>query len=289
MLKLQYYLYKFKNLPAQGSDHWLEGRMYSFGGSEMATVINQNDHETWDTLKSLKTKRQSISNDATEWGRLFEKVAKHFIQKDWGTTIYEFGSIPHPYYPVCYSPDGLMVIQNHLVLLEIKTPIKRGIKKIPHPYYIQVQTGLSIISATYSLFAQFRFRRCKLTTSSISTVYDRKYHLEYKKRQKDMKPKSFGYFLWDVDCGLSEYIDLAEYESMGEIIKTLNAKTVPKCIIQQELLEPYKGAILMWKLFEEEYNQIDPKKNFLEPYEDLLWKRFEELRHDTTSITLEPQ
>lgn len=273
MYKLQYYQHKFKNLAPQGSEEWLEARSFSFGGSEMGTVMGKNKYDNWDKLLHRKSSQINSRSDATEWGHLFEPVAKLFIKQAQGI-IYEFGSIPHSYYPVCYSPDGLMVIQDELVMIEIKNPIFRGVHNIPASYIEQVQTGMSIINVKNCEFWQFRFRRCKLGTGPWNFDYDRPYHKEYRKRCKDMGNISFGYLHWDIDC---ELVDLGKVPDILDEIKDIPSIVAPKIIIE----EPFtgtKGKVLMWKLFEKTKVIIEPERNYLSNKEDLLWAKYKELR-----------
>lgn len=274
MYKLSYYQNKFKNLAQQGSEEWLEARSYSFGGSEMSTVMGNNKFEKWESLLTRKSYQINSKSDATEWGHLFEPISKMFIEKQFGT-IYEFGSIPHSYFPVCYSPDGLMIIDDELILIEIKNPIYRGVHNIPIGYLDQVQTGMSIINVKNCHFWQFRFRRCKLGTGPWSFVYDRAYHKEYRKRCKDMGNISFGYLHWDIDCDL---VDLGNVPDILEEIKNIPLCITPKIIIEQPF-EGTRGKVLMWKLFEKTKEVIDPVKNYLADKEDLLWDKYKELRN----------
>src|SRR5690242_20149066 len=131
MHKLQYYKNKFQDSSPQGSIHWLQGRKFCFGGSELGTVLNHDKNQTFDALIKKKFFEQNILKDETEWGKLFEPVAKLFIEKQKNIQIHEFGSIPHSYYPIAYSPDGLFVENNDLTLLEIKCPFTRQLKNIP--------------------------------------------------------------------------------------------------------------------------------------------------------------
>lgn len=274
MHKLEYYQHKFKNLALQGTDEWLEGRSYSFGGSEIGSVLGHNKYESWSTLLERKYKKSSFRNDSTEWGHLFEPIAKYFISKSQGT-IYEFGSIPHSYYPVCYSPDGLMVLDDQLVLLEIKNPICRGIHSDIPPHYIdQVQTGMNIISVAYCEFWQFRFRRCKLGTGPWNMTYDRAYHKEYRKRCKDMGPITYGYIWWDIDC---ELVDLGAVPSILDEIRDIPL-TVAPIIFKEEAFDKTNGKVLMWKLFEKNKTIIVPERNYLETKADLIWSKYKDLR-----------
>lgn len=273
MFKLEYYQKKFNLFKiSQGSDDWLDGRQYCIGGSEMSTVLGKNKYDTWEKLMQTKAGKHFDATDATEWGHLFEQVAKHYIRKEYGT-IYEFGSIPHCLYPVCYSPDGIIVENDHLVLLEIKSPIYRGVHKIPEPYLYQVYTGMNIIHVKYTLFVQCRFRRCKYGTNPHSTIYDRKYHIEYRKRCKDAFPLSWGYLYWDCPGPLQ---DLAELKDMCPAI--LQSKVNPSIHIEDKTFNPTHGKVLMWKLFEINYSTIKPKKFFLDHMSDFLWTKYKQLR-----------
>lgn len=278
MFMLEYYQRKFSYLHLQGSDDWLDGRQYCFGGSEMSTLLGKNKYDTWDKLLETKSNKSFHNTDATDWGHLFEHVAKIFISQQYGK-IYEFGSIPHCQYPVCYSPDGILVEEDHLVLLEIKSPIFRGIHKIPESYLYQVYTGMCILAVKYTLFVQCRFRRCKYGTDPTNCKYDREYHIEYRKRCKDAKPISWGYLWWDTEGPLK---DLAHYKNMSDEIqkiKNISPNVKPQVIIQDKDFKPDHGTILMWKLFEINYASIKPKKLFLEDKSAFLWSKYKELRN----------
>jgi len=274
MYKLVYYQNKFKNLAIQGSEEWMEARSYSFGGSEMSTIMGKNKYEKWNDLILRKQNTTNFRSDTTEWGHLFEPVAKLFISKQYGT-IYEFGSIPHSYYPVCYSPDGLMVIEDALIMIEIKNPIYRGVHNIPEAYIEQIQTGMSIINVKHCVFWQFRFRRCKLGTGPWNMSYDRVYHKEYRKRCKDMGNISFGYLHWDVDCDL---VDLGNVPNILDELKDIPLSVQPSIIIEKPF-EGTRGKVLMWKLFEKTKEEILPVKNYLADKEDFLWEKYKELRN----------
>lgn len=271
MYKLDYYINKFGNLHIQGSTQWLKGRSSCFGGSEMATLLGESKHENWETLKKKKINQYVDTCDTTEWGHWFEPVSKFYIEKDYGP-IYEFGSIPHTYYPVCYSPDGIIVENNDLTLLEIKNPVMRSINKIPPHYLPQVKTGMCVINVKYTLFAQFRFRRCPLDTPPENYIYDRNYHKEYRNRQKDQKPFSWGYLYWP---GENKLVDLGKCKNMCDKLGTRCSK--PPQIYIETHYKPEKGFILMWKLFEYVYAGIPPDYNYLSDKEEQLWKKYNEL------------
>lgn len=271
MHKLIYYQKKFEQCYKQGTDQWLEARRFSFGGSEISILLNQNRYDNWENLLDRKKNKSFLKTDCTTWGNLFEPVSKHYITKKHGV-IFEFGAIPHPMYPISYSPDGILINESgdNLILLEIKCPIYRGVHKIPPHYLCQIQCGLNIFNAEYGLFSQFRFRRCKLNDKPWNCVYDRKYHKEYRKRCKDKHPISYGYLYWEFDCDL---VDLGTKDCITEELIKI-PKDIRMQIIIEKLLEPKKGVVLMWKLFDIEYNKITPNRNYLQDHENLLWNKY---------------
>jgi putative phage-type endonuclease len=272
MHKLNYLKAKFANLSRQGSDDWLEGRKYAFGGSEMATVLGNNPYENLTQLINKKVTRENNLDDARLWGHLFEPVSKLFITKERGTKIHEFGSIPHPYFPVCYSPDGILIEGDDLVLLEIKNPIWRGVDTIPIYYLDQVQCGMNIINCTHTLFAQFQFRRCHMYTDSKSYSYDRYYHRESRNRMPNKPVIAYGYLYWNKDC---EFVDLGGVDKISEYIDLTH--WTPDKVIINEPFNPKRGVCLKWKLFDISYKIVEPDFNFLKEREDLLWSKFKEL------------
>jgi len=275
MHKLYYYLHKFGNQSNQGSSDWLKERQYSFGASEMGTVLDVNPKEKFESLVIKKVNPVYEVKDFSIWGRLFEQISKHYIQKEFGN-IYEFGSVSHPAYPVSCSPDGILLNadKTDLILLEIKNPIMRGLKNLPIEYYHQVQTGLSIFSAEKCMFAQFRFRRCKRNEKPFDCKYDRSYHKEYRKRAPDCTPISYGFLVWRTEH--YPVIDLSTYEQMSDVLKDVPSEIIPEIHIEKAVyLE--KGIILMWKLFEKDIQYIKPDPSYLQKYENELWNQYKSL------------
>jgi len=279
MHKLDYYLNKFKHVPSQGSDDWLLGRQHCFGGSEMGATLNRSKFETFESMVKKKKTKKSDRNDNTEWGHLFEPVAKKFISQKLERKIYEFGSIPHPYYPVCYSPDGLLLNEDNsdLVLLEIKNPICRKpvqeAVKIKEEYLLQIQTGMDIMSVQYCLFVEFKFRRCSFRTKPETNSFDHHYHHDYYKNIKpyERTPKSWGYLYWPTD---EKLVDLGSMDTMIETLMELEAKRIRPLIMIETPFKEKKGVVLMWKLFDATYHKISPAKDFLRSHEQMLWKQY---------------
>lgn len=296
MHKINYYKNKFSRYhTGQGSIEWLDGRKYSFGGSEIATVLDKNTYDTFESLIERKKTKENVIKDETEWGHLFEPIAKTIITQKYGK-IFEFTAIPLSTVPICYSPDGLLLTedQNDIQLLEIKCPIRRGIKdkegkaRILESYKLQVLCGMEVFNCKSCLFAQYRFRRCTLNTFPTSSNYDRTYHLEFRKRCPDMKPITFGYLHWENQEPL---LDLA---TVPEITKYIKKGMKYNTYIGEKKTFKF-GYVLMWKLFEEVYEHISREDDFLNKYETILWDKYKllddlisnELKENIVNVTPE--
>jgi hypothetical protein len=292
MHKLYYLQKKFSQLPLQGSTNWLEGRKYAFGGSEMDAVLHDEKQKKLKKDKPKTTLKDILQNkisqdfivcDATEWGHMFEPVAKILVEKDLQTTIYEFGSVPHCFYPICYSPDGLIVKDNDLHLLEIKCPIWRGVNSIPTGYVTQVQTGMNVFPVNGCYFYQFRFRRCALWTKNITEDYDRMWHKESYKRAPKQTPSICGYLIWEKDCDL---IDLGMVECIHETLKKYGCDSKYTKLQIGGFFNHKKGLVLKWKLFNHSLEYIKPIDNFLKNQEKDIWEKYKLIHQQNTTLQI---
>ena len=78
------------------------------------------------------TNAPHVSNIHTEWGTKYEEIATRFYQLITGTTVKEFGMIPHPRNPIFGAiADGICDDtgpQEYCArMLEIKCPTRREI------------------------------------------------------------------------------------------------------------------------------------------------------------------
>jgi hypothetical protein len=121
------------------------------GGSEMAKVLNmssfkQNNREAAMQSKMFPDYGKYIR--ACSFGILFEELHRQLISLLFNCDF----AVPQPKIcPSCeyirYSADGLGIIDEDVVLIELKTPYKRYIQPtsiIPNDYRIQVQCGLMV-------------------------------------------------------------------------------------------------------------------------------------------------
>lgn len=161
----------------QGTPEWLESRMGRVGGSSVSIFMNgYNPFKSKYSfvLESLGIKK-FISDIKPQWGNLFEDVFCSFVETDKKCKI--IGA--DMFYPdndglFAYSPDGLGVIGDKVVLFEFKCPYSRTPNgKIPSYYTPQVLMGLDMIKvADYGLYAEAVIRRCSILDLQFNSVRD---------------------------------------------------------------------------------------------------------------------
>ena len=184
-MKLYYLNKNYHQLAKQGSDAWLSGRQTRFGGSEIANITGKKSDKQ--ILIVNKIKQLFKTNLFCWWGQTFESIAKYYMYKVLMIDIHEFGAIPATNYPVAYSPDGVIIKNNDLCLLEIKCPFLRDVNittNIKDCYMKQIQMGMVILPCDTCEFIQFKFRKCKDTQIHTIGAYDRYFHKETRRSPK---------------------------------------------------------------------------------------------------------
>lgn len=276
MYKITFLERKFKDLKRfdPGSQEWFEARQWSFGGSEIHNILTSNPKKFQNIIET-KLSGPNPQKDITNWGHLFERVAKKYIDTytDTWLLLYEFGTLSHSKYPLSYSPDGIMLDEKEQVkLIEIKCPIYKNLEKeIDESYLFQIQTGMHVFPVDGGMFMRFRFRRCLLWTSCEDEIYDHYYHKEFKERKSQTKPIAFGYLYWDTK---NELFDLATLNNMLDKIPNIKPE-----IMINEKFKKNNGYVLMWKLFEYKIQTIDYQPNFLQEHEKDIWDKYRKMEN----------
>lgn len=180
-LKLQLYVAeKCKNNIKQGDDNWHKEKVFTIGGSSIATVMGIGGFG--DNISKILTDKLGITKFketiAPWWGTLFERVIELYVEKKYKCSIVgENLYIPGP--PgTAYSPDGMTILDINgkltTVLLEFKAPYSRiPDGKIPKYYVPQVKMGLQIIDiCEIGLFIECVFRRCSFSQLGFDFTFD---------------------------------------------------------------------------------------------------------------------
>ena len=151
------------DLPEQRSDEWFEMRKHKLTASSFADALGKGHFRTRDECILEKIIDKPFEeNPITEWGVKYEEVATRFYEHFTGTSIYEFGLIPHPEFPAFgASPDGICDVNSPPEyigrMLEIKCPPKRKFTKtVPPHYMMQMQGQLEVCNLNECDFLQVK-------------------------------------------------------------------------------------------------------------------------------------
>lgn len=156
--------------PSQGTAaHFLRRNKLMLTASEFADVMcrGYNKGKGRDILLEEKTggKRREIPSFVKmmmDWGNDLEEEARdHFAIKE-GLEVFETGCVYHSdlwenHIPVGASPDGLVVVDGELWVVEIKCPYKRVPQKgiVPPIYKDQIQGQIWVLGAVGCFFIQY--------------------------------------------------------------------------------------------------------------------------------------
>jgi putative phage-type endonuclease len=156
------------------SQEWIDQRLKSIGGSEIASVMNRNPYKTAWQLWAEKTRRvkpEDISHlPHVVRGHLSESVARDRYERE-TLKSYRPKSWVHPEYSyMTASDDGYSVDLNQV--LEIKAMgkdnhenAKKGI--IPPHYLDQIQYGLMINKCVKCIFISYRVEDDDMVTIEV--------------------------------------------------------------------------------------------------------------------------
>ena len=167
------------DLPEQRSPAWFAMRSNILTASSFAAALGDDHFKSRDMLIYEKIYPPPyVSNPITEWGVKYEEIATLFYQLITGTTVKEFGLIPHPDYPIFgASPDGICDDTGPPEfcgrMLEIKCPPKRKFtKSVPKHYWMQMQGQLEVCDLDECDFLQVKLEEYDNFTDYKNDVFD---------------------------------------------------------------------------------------------------------------------
>ena len=254
----------YSDLPPQGSRFWLENRKHTFGGSEVATILGINPYSTLNKLIKQKVKSEYKDCLPFCWGRLFEQAALVILDLTM-PKVHHFGAIPHEDGLICYSPDGVLVIQEELVLLEIKSPIWRKVKNVIPDYYLpQVLSGIDTLGCDYGLYIENQFRKCALEHFGFGPRFNNRFH---RTTEGSDIPVYIGWFVWRgegnmVDLGKANITQTKLMLDLGEPdIRVWDDLNWPEFIIPSYWIGV--RAIMCWKVVKSMTKRVYPEQDYL--------------------------
>ena len=156
-------------LVPQRSQKWFELRRTRITGSMCDTLLGTNRFQTWGQVVAEKAGMpvEFKGNEATQHGIDNEDKAIKLYEQKMGRSVVELGLTQHPSIDIlAHSPDGIslkLLSDNRAgddepILLEIKCPYKREIKKgkVPEYYMGQLQLGLFVFDLKKAHFVQYK-------------------------------------------------------------------------------------------------------------------------------------
>lgn len=246
--KLNYLITHYRDLPQQQSKQWFILRSLRLGGSE-TSIIDRSEKAI---LKYLKTRRKKNKSLYCRWGNLFEDIAKAKLRHE-GYEIHEFGGIPSTNLPFAYSPDGILIKDGKLMLLEIKCPFIRDIIKKPEvssAYKRQLQMGLNITPCDVGWFKQYMFRRVSYEQWAENKSFNRPWHKNYKIKLPDGLDVWGGLIVWE---GKHMFMEDFREERPSKIYYSFN----------EDIMLRYKqlrtGYACFFKCFHETSEIVEPE------------------------------
>ena len=164
---------QYKLVPSQRSVDWFEKRKRTIGGSEIHYISSENSSGKVKQLLNNKFEKRKFIIPC-QFGILFEEEIKKISEQHLNCNIYDVGNIKSPNIKyLSFSPDGLGVIKNEIVLFEFKCPYSRiPNNTIKNEYLQQMQLGLYILPfCNKCLYIEAVFKKCPLEQLNDPTSY----------------------------------------------------------------------------------------------------------------------
>jgi len=181
-IRLQNIIDISKNSPQQRTSEWIQYRNIRVGGSEMYYIcgLTHNNINTFiNAFLYNKIDKKHIFIPPCEFGILFENEIHNYTEIKYNTIIYDIGVMQYnKIKSVCYSPDGVSIIDDKLVLFEFKCPYTRlPSNVIKQDYQCQINTGLHVIdNCNTCYYCEGEFKKCKLSDLYNYKSFDSTFH-----------------------------------------------------------------------------------------------------------------
>ncbi len=241
--KIQKIIKKNENQPSQRTGEWIKYKNIRIGGSEMHYICKLSKNNLNSFINNFiynKIDRKNIFIPPCEFGNLFENEIHKYTEIKYNTKIYDIGVIQYDKLKsTCYSPDGIGIVDDKIILFEFKCPYTRiPSEKIKYDYQCQINTGLHVIrECEKCYYCEGEFKKCKIDDLYNYNEFDKichdvsiirnfnkmyvTYGIIYIYKQKDIKNDKKENEIIDIGC-LNKYNFI---NILNEIYKK-NYKTV---------------------------------------------------------------
>ena len=173
---------KNKNQPEQRTAEWITYRNIRIGGSEMHNICKLSKNNINGFITNFlynKIDRKYMFIAPCEFGNLFENEIHKYTEKKYNTIIHDIGVIQYDKLKsTCYSPDGVGIVNNKIILFEFKCPYSRiPSDKIKYDYLCQINTGLNVIrECEKCYYCEGEFKKCKINDLYNYSEFDKNFH-----------------------------------------------------------------------------------------------------------------
>lgn len=173
---------KCENGPQQRTNEWITYRNIRIGGSEMHNICKLSKKNINGFITNFlynKIDRKYMFIAPCEFGNLFENEIHKYTEIKYDTTIYEFNVMQYDKLKsVCYSCDGVGIVDNKIILFEFKCPYSRiPSDKIKYDYLCQINTGLNVMrECEKCYYCEGEFKKCKINDLYNYNEFDKNFH-----------------------------------------------------------------------------------------------------------------
>lgn len=167
------------------TDEWYNVRDKKISATNISSIIGIDNYKTSEQLLNDKIYGLNIiDNKYTKHGNMFEDIAIRILEKKLDINVMEVGfKLSDKYNFLGATPDGITVIGDELLLIEIKCPLTRKISGIPSfNYYCQMQTQLEVYEINKCLFFECNLK--EITKKEYNELKREKYQNLYGYNQK---------------------------------------------------------------------------------------------------------
>ena len=153
--------------PTQRTQEWYEYRHNLMTASNIYKALGTDAQRNSIIFEKCKpftvNKINHFSQDARQWGTIYEPISIMIYEHLYGTSVADFGCIQHPYYTcIGASPDGINVDSSSARfgrMIEVKNIVNREITTIPkEEYWIQMQVQMETCDLDECDFIETRFK-----------------------------------------------------------------------------------------------------------------------------------
>ena len=163
---------RLRNVPQneQRTTEWYEDRWNMISASSAWKALSSESYKNsliYEKCCPLDTSKYATVNVSSpfHWGQKYEPLSVMIYEDKYGTTVEDFGCIPHPDHPnVGASPDGINTDPKSKLygrMLEVKNRFSESVPITGNPkeeYWIQMQMQMNVCDLNECDFLETRFK-----------------------------------------------------------------------------------------------------------------------------------